>query len=272
MPEERLQKILAQAGYGSRRSAEELISAGRVVVNGRVATLGMKADITQDSISVDGKQLPKAESKKVYIALHKPRGVLSDSDPIDPRPSVLDLVPDVGHLFAVGRLDLDSEGLMLLTNDGDLAHRLTHPRYGHEKEYRVIVAKRPDDDQLAALRHGVVLEDGHRTAPAKVNVEGTAGKGIWIRIILREGRKRQIREMGKRIGLPVLRILRVRIGTLEIGDLKPGQWRNLTADEVKALMMQPAVARPRPEKYAGRNARRPASTRTPRSTDQKKRR
>ena len=248
MAEERLQKILAQAGYGSRRSAEELIAGGRVTVNGQIATLGMKADVTRDSIAVDGKLLPKTESKKVYIALHKPRGVLSDSDPNDPRPTVLDLVPSYGHLFAVGRLDLDSEGLMLLTNDGDLAHRLTHPRYGHEKEYRVIVAKRPDENQLAALKHGVVLEDGHRTAPVTVTIEGTAGKGIWLRMILREGRKRQIREMGKRIGLPVLRIVRVRIGTLELGDLKPGQWRNLTKDEVETLRSETFSKAPHPRK------------------------
>lgn len=236
MAEERLQKILAQANFGSRRAAEELIVQGRVKVNGQVAILGSKADVLRDTITVDGKPLPRLQTDKIYIALNKPRGVISDNDPSQPRPSILDLVPPLGHLFAVGRLDMDSEGLMLLTNDGDLANRLTHPRYGHEKEYRVQVGKQPDDSQLAALRHGVVLEDGRRTAPAQVILEGQAGKGFGLRIILKEGRKRQIREMGKTIGLPVLRILRVRIGPLELGDLKPGKWRYLTNQEIAGLV------------------------------------
>ncbi len=234
MPE-RLQKILARSGLGSRRACEVLISVGRVRVNGVVAKLGDKADQWRDVISVDGKPLSKTEPNRIYIALHKPRGVLSDDDPNDPRPNVRDVVPIEGHLFSVGRLDMDSEGLILLTNDGELANRLTHPRYGHEKEYRVLVSKRPDEDQLTAWRRGVVLEDGHRTAPAMVGVEKTVGKGAWLRVVLREGRKRQIREVGARIGLPVQRILRVRIGSLELGSLKPGQWRYLSSMEVRQL-------------------------------------
>lgn len=249
--EERLQKILARAGYGSRRANEELIQAGRVKVNGVKATLGMKADISRDTIMVDTTTIPKTEPERIYIALHKPRSVLSDVDPNDDRLTVRDLVPVPGHLFAVGRLDYDSEGLILLTNDGELANRLTHPRYGHEKEYRVLVPQRPDEEQLVIWRRGVVLEDGYRTAPAQVSVESTAARGIWLRVILREGRKRQIREVGSRIGLPVIRIVRVRIGSLGIGNLKPKEWRNLTMEEVKKLReisSAPAkvMTRPRP--------------------------
>ncbi len=232
--QERLQKILAQAGFGSRRSCEELITAGRVKVNGKPIKLGDKADVARDAISVDNVHIPKRPAF-VYVALNKPREVLSDIDPKDDRPTVRDLVKIPGHLFAVGRLDYDSEGLILLTNDGELANKLTHPRYGHEKEYRVLVETRPDEEQLAIWRRGVVLEDGHKTAPAKVSVEGAAGKSAWLRVVLHEGRKRQIREMGKLTGLHVSRIIRVRIGRLLLGDLKPGEWRHLTREEVLKL-------------------------------------
>ena len=233
--EERLQKILSKAGFGSRRTCEEFIVAGRVSVNGEVATIGMKADPSKDTILMDGTELPRTDQKKIYVALHKPRGVLSDSDPQDDRLNVLDLVSLNEHLFTVGRLDFDSEGLILLTNDGELANLLTHPRYGHEKEYRVLVAKRPDPEQLTTWRRGVVLEEGQKTRPAEVIVESTAGKGTWLRIIMREGKKRQIREVGSRIGLPVVRIIRVRIGTLTLGNLKPKEWRLLTPAEVQNL-------------------------------------
>lgn len=232
--EERLQKILAKAGYGSRRACEELILAKRVSVNGRVAEIGQKADPRQETITVDGRPVVAAETP-VYIALNKPKNVLSDAQEFDTRQSARDLVPIEGHLFPVGRLDYDSEGLLLLTNDGELANRLTHPRYRHEKEYRVLVATRPDDKQLAAWRRGVVMEDGSRTLPARVEFESTAGDGAWLTVVLREGRKRQIREVGKTIGLPVSRIIRTRIGTLLLGNLKPGQWRNLNRHEVDEL-------------------------------------
>ncbi|MEN4042701.1 MAG: pseudouridine synthase [Anaerolineaceae bacterium] len=248
--EERVQKILARAGYGSRRANEELIQAGRVKINGIPAKLGMKADPEHDTITVDAQPIPRADAKRIYIALHKPRGVLSDVDAQDDRPTVRDLVPVPGHLFAVGRLDYDSEGLILLTNDGDLANRLTHPRYGHEKEYRVLVSKKPDEEQLATWRRGVVLSDGHRTAPARVVVESTAARGIWLRVTLREGRKRQIREVGKTIGLLVIRIVRVRIGTLQLGNLKPREWRYLTVDEVTVLKGQPGKTKSRTAKTA----------------------
>jgi 23S rRNA pseudouridine2605 synthase len=229
--EERIQKIMARAGLGSRRDCEVLIQAGRVRVNGVVAIIGGKADPSRDQITVDGNPLAKSESL-VYVAMHKPRGVLSTVEAPDPRRTVRDLVPLPGTLYPVGRLDVDSEGLILLTNDGDLANRLTHPRYGHEKEYRVLVARQPDHQQIEAWLHGVVLEDGYRTAPARVYIESKFGRGAWLRVVLNEGRKRQIREMGMRTGLPVVRIIRVRFGSLELGILKAGDWRLLTPREV----------------------------------------
>lgn len=241
--EERLQKILARAGYGSRRSCETLISAGRVAVNGKPITLGAKADPQSDRITVDGRALAAPEPL-VYIALHKPRFVLSTVDAPDPRPTVIDLIQmtgvnglpvSLGSLYPVGRLDAESEGLILLTNDGELANRLTHPKYGHEKEYRVLVARHPDAKQLEAFQHGIVLEDGYRTAPAQARIESLSGKGAWLRIILREGRKRQIRETCALVGLPVVRILRIRIGSLTLGRLKAREWRYLTAQEVSDL-------------------------------------
>ncbi len=236
--EERLQKILAQAGLGSRRDCEELIIAQRVRVNGVVAVIGQKADPAADKITVDGKLLPKAE-KLVYIALNKPRFVLStvEGEEDDRRETVLNLVADKVHerVHPVGRLDLESEGLILLTNDGDLTNKLTHPRYGHQKEYHVLVARRPDDEQIAAWRRGVILEDGYKTAPAEVRFMRTQGKGAWLRVVMGEGRKRQIREIGAQLGLPIVRILRVRIGSLRLGSLKPREWRLLTEAEVDAL-------------------------------------
>jgi 23S rRNA pseudouridine2605 synthase len=232
--EERLQKILASAGYGSRRACEELILAGRVTVNGQPTHLGSKADVQKDKIKLDGKLIKPPEAFQ-YIALYKPREVLSTVTSPDPRQTVIDLVPAEVKLYPVGRLDVDSEGLILLTNDGELANQLTHPRYGHEKEYRVLVARHPDEKQLTAWRHGVVLEDGYHSAPVQVEVESHSGKGTWLRVIMKEGRKRQIRDTCRQIGLPVVSIIRVRIGSLRLGILKSGQWRHLTPVEVKSL-------------------------------------
>lgn len=234
--QERLQKLLAQAGYGSRRHCEEFITAGRVRVNGQIATLGQKADLATDKVTLDGKALPKAESLTyTYIALYKPRNVLSAAEGQDDRETVRDLIPLQGYLYPVGRLDWDSEGLILMTNDGELTNKLTHPRYGHEKEYRVLVARRPDEKQLEAWRRGIVLEDGDKTAPADVSFLSSSGRGAWIRVVMGEGKKRQIREVGKLLGLPVVKIIRLRIGTLKLGSLKPRQWRYLTENEVKEL-------------------------------------
>ena len=233
---ERLQKILAQAGYGSRRACEDFITAGRVRVNGQLASLGQKADPAIDKITVDGKPIAAAESL-TYIALNKPRFVLStvESERGDERQTVRDLVEVPQHVYPVGRLDFESEGLVLMTNDGDLANKLTHPKFGHQKEYRVLLARRPDPDQLEAWRRGVVLEDGYKTAPTDVRFESAQGKGAWVRVLMGEGRKRQIRETCKQLGLPVVRIVRTRIGALRLGNLKPRQWRYLTREEVESL-------------------------------------
>jgi 23S rRNA pseudouridine2605 synthase len=250
---ERVQKILARAGFGSRRACEELIVAGRVMINGEKAILGSKADPTQDKIFMDNQlvQLPKSFT---YVAIYKPRGVISAVSSTE-RKTVRELIDIPGHLFPVGRLDFDSEGLILLTDDGEVANKLTHPRYGHEKEYRVLVAWQPDQEQLNTWRRGVVLEDGTRTQPADVQVKSNYGKGAWLRVILKEGRKRQIRETGSLLGLPVVRIIRIRIASLHLGNLKPGEWRFLTSEEVLALKGQlkevkpgQRVAKSRPKK------------------------
>jgi 23S rRNA pseudouridine2605 synthase len=207
-----------------------------VRVNGQLAELGQKADPGLDRVTLDGKPILKGEPL-VYIALHKPRNVLStvEREPGDMRQSVRDLVEVPERIYPVGRLDFESEGLVLMTNDGDLANRLTHPRFGHQKEYRVLVARHPDEAQLTAWRRGVVLEDESRTAPAGVNLIQTFGKGAWLRVVMGEGRKRQIREIGTMLGLPVVRILRVRIGSLRLGTLKSREWRYLTQEEIEEL-------------------------------------
>jgi 23S rRNA pseudouridine2605 synthase len=232
--EDRLQKILARAGFGSRRNCEELISGRRVTVNGKLAILGSKADLIRDKILLDGNPIAATE-ELVYVMIYKPRNVISTVTAQDNRIAVRDLIPLPGTLYPVGRLDVDSEGLLLLTNDGNLTNCLTHPRYEHEKEYRVLIALHPDEKQLAAWRHGVVLEDGFHTQPAEVYVVRKEGKGAWLSIILKEGHKRQIREIGKVTGLPVVKIVRIRMGTLELGNLKPRQWRHLTKQEISAL-------------------------------------
>lgn len=251
MAEERLQKILARAGYGSRRAAEELIENGRVTVNGAVVGIGAKADAAHDAIKVDGRRIAAAAAP-VYFAVYKPRGVLSTTGGPEPRQKVTDLIPGGGQLHLVGRLDKESEGLMLLTNDGELTQRVSHPRYEQEKEYRVLVARQPDAEQLATWRRGVVLEDGTRTRSADVRVEHLHGKGAWLRVIMHEGHKRQIREIAGQLGLPVVKLIRVRIANLYVGSLKPGEWRQLNEEEVRGLMAaeKPASRKPRPAKPA----------------------
>lgn len=233
--EERLQKILARAGRGSRRACEELILQGRVTVNGRQAGLGQKADPARDKITCDGELLSKAEAL-TYIVLNKPRGVVSSLAPQGDRQTVRDLVPGEVRLYPVGRLDVESEGLILLTNDGALTDRLTHPRYETEKEYRVLVKGRPDEEQLNAWRRGVMLpEEGKPTAPARVSRERTTEAGTWLSVVMHEGRKHEIRDIGQTLGLRVLRLIRVRLGALRLGSLAPGAWRALNSREVKEL-------------------------------------
>lgn len=232
--EHRLQKILAAAGYGSRRACEELIRQGRVQVNGQVAQIGQKADLSHDRITVDGRQVHVGQ-QHVYIALHKPRGILSDEgDATGHVPMARDLVSLPGRLFPVGRLDLRSEGLLLLTDDGELANRLTHPRYEHDKEYHALVEGLPDEQTLHKWQRGVFL-DGRKTAPAEVSILRREGKRTWLRIVLHEGRKRQIRRVAAMLGHPVHRLIRVRIGPVRLGTLKPGEWRYLTERELRAL-------------------------------------
>jgi 23S rRNA pseudouridine2605 synthase len=234
MAEDRVQKILSRAGFGSRRGCEKFIEEGRVTVNGEVVTIGAKADPKKDEIRLDGKIVGKPE-KKVVVAVNKPRYMLSIHAPDDTRPSVFDIVKDERHLYPVGRLDYDSSGLVLLTNDGELANRLTHPRYEHDKEYEVRVTKKPDEEQLKIWRRGVVLEDGYRTLPASVEVKSYTKSGAWLTVILQEGKNRQIRRTGSRIGLPVRQIQRIRIGPVQLGKLQPGNFRYLQPEEIKEL-------------------------------------
>lgn len=233
--EERLQKILSRHGYGSRREAEKYIIDGKVTVNGKLAILGQKADESRDSIKIGRKILRKKELESVYIAFNKPRGVISDVVKVRNEKIVRDFIDIPDHIFIVGRLDKDSEGLMLLTNDGDLTNQLTHPRYEHEKEYDVLLNRTPDTKQLKAWCNGVVLEDGIRTGKARVDIVYQDSKGCWVRVVMQEGKKRQIRETAARIGLFVKRIIRKRIGTLELGDLPKGRWRYLSQKEINAL-------------------------------------
>ncbi len=236
---ERLQKTLAHAGVASRRKCEELILARRVRVNGKIVSeLGTQVDPTRDHIQLDGETV-RAE-KKAYIILHKPKGYLSNRDE-NRKPTALDLVPSRERLYAAGRLDADSEGLLLLTNDGELAHQVTHPRFEHEKEYRALVDGEPDDVALRKLCSGVFYE-GERLRADQVERAarhqrfGTADRGqTWLKIILHEGKKRQIRHMCAAIGHPVLRLIRVRIGGIELGALPAGQWRALNENQVREL-------------------------------------
>ncbi|NPV40287.1 MAG: rRNA pseudouridine synthase [Anaerolineae bacterium] len=235
MEEIRIQKILAASGLGSRRDCEKLIEAGRVRVNGQVAILGQKADPSRDKIEIDHKAVEIRPADDIYIAFYKPRKVLSDIKKIDDRKVVPDYVDVDTHLFIVGRLDYDSEGLILLTNNGEVANHLTHPRYEHEKEYHVMTAKEPDQEQLKTWRRGVVIEGGYRTRPAIVDFLPGSNRN-WLRVIMKEGKKRQIREIGIALGLPVRRIIRKRIATIQLGNLKPGEWRYLKPNEIKELL------------------------------------
>jgi 23S rRNA pseudouridine2605 synthase len=232
--EERLQKILAAAGYGSRRSCEELLEKGAVRVNGEVAKLGDKADPEKDEIRLHGRII-KTKQEFQYILFHKPRGVLSSTKNERGYRSVVDFVPDSVRLYPVGRLDLNSEGLILLTNDGELTNALTHPKFEHEKEYRVLLASNPSRKQLRAWSEGVALGEGVTSLPATVKYESAKGKGAWVRVTMHEGRKREIREIGQKLGLPVVRLIRVRMHNLELGNLAKGKWRELTPGELKEL-------------------------------------
>lgn len=289
MAVERLQKIMAGAGVGSRRKCEELIVAGRVQVNGvTVAELGAKADPVRDRIVVDGKPL-QVSARHHYYKLHKPRGVLSDigGDATDPntgveRRTVADLLPaDAGRVFPVGRLDLHSEGLVLLTDDGELANRLTHPRYQHPKTYYVLVAERPSEAALAQLRAGVDLPEGDHSAPAEVAVveqlpedlllSKGPNEGVWLCVVLREGKKRQIRHMTAAVGMPTLRLVRWAIGPLTMRGLTLGKCVPLKAGEVAALRRMAGLETPASDKPTARRTGAGRGTRS-RRTDRPARR
>jgi len=233
-PSQRLQKVLAHAGVSSRRKAEELIRQGRVTVNRRVVTqLGTKVDPTRDDIRVDGERV-QTTSSHTYIIVNKPRGVVSTMEDERGRKSLGELVPVPVRLYPVGRLDVSSEGLILLTDDGELANLLTHPRYEHDKEYLVLVNGHPTDKVLEAWQRGVLL-DGKPTAPARLSVVKRQGDSTLLRIVMHEGRKRQIRRVASLLGHPVQELKRMRLGPLQLGTLETGQWRTLTAKEVREL-------------------------------------
>jgi 23S rRNA pseudouridine2605 synthase len=227
--EERLQKTLARCGFGSRRACELLISAERVKVNGEIATLGRKVDPSRDLVEVDGVALTVRPGLVCYL-LNKPAGVVTTSADPQGRPKVVDLVPGEPRVFSVGRLDAATEGLLLLTNDGDLAQRLAHPSFGVEKEYLAEVSGVPAPGALRLLRQGVELEDGP-SAPAKV---GIVAPGV-LRIVVHEGRNRLVRRMCEAVGHPVRRLVRTRIGPISDPALGPGSWRHLTVGEIRAL-------------------------------------
>jgi 23S rRNA pseudouridine2605 synthase len=233
----RLQKIISQAGIASRRAAEKLIAEGRVTVNGEtVREMGTKADPSRDDIRIDGRRIKAAERLR-YILLYKPVGyVTTRSDP-ERRPTVIDLLRGVKeYVYPVGRLDYDTEGLLLLTNDGELAARLTHPRHGVERTYEARVAGMPDDAAIERLRRGIPL-GGRRTLPAEVsllNKRRGAGDGV-LAITIREGRNRQVRRMLEAVGHPVKKLTRVGVGPLSDRGLRPGTWRELTPKELRVL-------------------------------------
>jgi len=235
LEKERLQKILSKHGYGSRRACEGLIVAKHVKINGRIAKLGDRGNLAEDSVEVKGIPINTTAIKNVYIALNKPSRVLSEIKKQDNRKTVVDLVALDKYLFIIGRLDYLSEGLILLTNDGELANKLTHPRYEHQKEYSVLIKNKPDEKQLKAWRRGVFLNNGYQTLPAQVSINKKNEHNTWLKIIMKEGKKRQIREIGRLLGLHIKRIIRTRIATLEMGTLKVGEWRYLTEQEIRKL-------------------------------------
>jgi 23S rRNA pseudouridine2605 synthase len=230
------QRFLAAAGFGSRRACEKLILAGRVTVNGNLMTFNMDIG-PEDCVQVDGKPVI-ANDEAVYIALNKPAGYISDRG-IPHEKSALDLVQVPQRLFAVGRLDKDATGLLLLTNDGEIAFKLTHPSYEHEKEYRILVEGRPLERELQQWRTGLLL-NGVMTAPARITIDHedqTSGilDETWLCVVLHEGRKRQIKRVSKLLGHPVKQLERVRIGNILLGNLKPGEWRRLSIGETSGF-------------------------------------
>jgi 23S rRNA pseudouridine2605 synthase len=237
-----LQKVLARAGLGSRRRCEELVAAGRVTVNGEVAALGRRVDPAVDRVEVDGTPVV-VDSTLVHWLLNKPAGVVTTAHDPQGRRTVLDLVPGTPRVFPVGRLDYGTEGLLVMTNDGELAQLLSHPSRGIEKEYLAEVDGRPTAATLQRLRRGIELDDGP-TAPARVRVVQRHAATTAVEIAIHEGRNRQVRRMLEAVGHPVRRLVRVRIGPLADRRLRPGEWRPLTPAEVRALYAAAGPVRP----------------------------
>jgi 23S rRNA pseudouridine2605 synthase len=231
--QERVQRILARVGFGSRRACEDLIRERRVTVNGKVATLGDRADPAVDSLAVDGSTL-NLDPQIRYLALNKPRGVVATMRDPEGRTDLNAFLPEGPRVFPVGRLDRDTEGLLLLTNDGELANRLTHPRYGVEKEYLAEVEGTPGSKHLARLRAGVDLDDGPARALEARTVARSGGRSA-VRLVMGEGRKREVRRLLGAVGLPVRRLVRLRIGPIRLGRMAPGTVRELSHAEVRAL-------------------------------------
>lgn len=242
---ERLARFLAHAGIASRRQSEELIAAGRVQVNGlTVTTQGARIDPSHDTVSVDGKVV-QATTQHVYILLHKPIGYVSTVHDPQGRPTVIDLLPQALRelrVYPVGRLDIDTSGLLLLTNDGDFALRLAHPRYAMGKHYRALVQGHPSPTTLDILRNGITISEDngnrHKTAPAQVRILKRVATNSWLALTIHEGRKRQIRRMLAAAGHPVIRLERIGIGPLTLNGLASGQWRNVTTEEIASMRQQ----------------------------------
>jgi len=239
MSKERVQKLMAQADIGSRRKCEKIIDQGRVRVNGKVITLGDKADPEKDTILVDGEKINVADFEPIYIVVNKPKGVLSTNKAPDGdnRPTIRELVEVPGHLFTIGRLDADSEGLMVLTNDGDITNKLSHPRYEHTKTYKVTVHGRVSKDTIEKWEQGIWL-DNSRTAACSVEILDSNKRSTTLRIVMVEGRKRQIRRIADIMGHPVIRLVRTHIGQLGLGTLRKGTWYQLDEFEVEAMTMR----------------------------------
>jgi 23S rRNA pseudouridine2605 synthase len=237
---ERLQKLMSQVGLDSRRNCEKIIEQARVTVNGKVAKLGDKADPEKDDIRVDGERLYPNRVEHVYYVVNKPPNILSSpaTDPKDDRKTVREMIPIEGHLFTIGRLDAESEGLMVLTNDGDLTNKLAHPRYEHTKTYKVTVYGEPTEETLEQWQNGVFIAPGEKTAPCYVKVMESNPQTTVLRIVMIEGKKRQIRRVASVLGHPVKKLMRTHIGQLGVGTLRRGEWYRLSDEEVAYMSEQ----------------------------------
>lgn len=264
MRDVRIQKVLAEQGVCSRRAAEQLIREGRVKLNGRPVSVGDKMDTAKDLLSVDGQKIyvPRKQEKYYYM-MHKPRGYITTTNDERGRKTVMDLLGDdvKARVYPVGRLDKDSEGLLLLTNDGEFANLLTHPSHGVSKLYRVTVRPHATEDQIIALTDGVVLDDGSKTLPAVIRIVTDEPERTVMEMTIREGKNRQIRRMCEAVGLDVIRLRRSALGAVKLGMLQPGQYRELTKQELVAL--RTAASRGKTTATIAKNTERNAARRKP---------